>query len=60
MSRQQHSTSSGNETGSKPEDETLSHTILFRSRFGVSDTADDVRSQDRHESQKRRNESIGT
>ena len=45
-SRQQHSTRSGNETRSKSQDETHSHEILIHSRFGISETADDVISQD--------------
>ena len=44
--RQQHSTRSGNETRSKSQDETPSHEILVHSRFGISETADDVISQD--------------
>ena len=45
-SRQQHSTRSGNETRSKSQDETHSHEILFLSRFGTSETPNDVISQD--------------
>ena len=45
-SRQQHSTRSGNETRSKSQDETHSHEILIHSRFGTSETSNDVISQD--------------
>ena len=45
-SRQQHCTRSGNETRSKSQDETHSHEILIHSIFGISETADDVISQD--------------
>ena len=45
-SRQQYSTRSGNETRSKSQDETHSHEILIHSRFGISETADDVIGQD--------------
>ena len=41
-SRQQHSPRSGNETKSESQDETHSHEILIHSRFGISETADDV------------------
>ena len=41
-SRQQHSTRSGNETRSKSH----SHEILIHSRFGISETSNDVISQD--------------
>ena len=44
-SRQQHRTRSDNET-SKSQDETRSHDILFHSRFGISETAEDVIGQD--------------
>ena len=44
--RQQHSTRSGNETRRESQDETHSHEILIHSRFGISETADDVISQD--------------
>ena len=44
--RQQHSTRSGNETRSKSQDETHSHEIPIHSRFGISETSDDVISQD--------------
>ena len=44
-SRQQHSTRSGNETRSKSQDETHSHEILIHSRFGISETGNDVTSQ---------------
>ena len=49
-SRQQHSTRSGNETRSKSQDETHSHEIPIHSRFGISETFNDVISQDRCES----------
>ena len=39
------STSSGTETGSEQENETHTHAIPIHSRFGVSETAGDVRSQ---------------
>ena len=45
-SRQQHSTRSGNETRSKSQDETHSHEILIHSRFGISETFNDVICQD--------------
>ena len=45
-SRQQHSTRIGNETRSKSQDETHSHEILIHSRFGISETSNDVISQD--------------
>ena len=45
-SSQQHSTRSGNETRSESQDETHSHEILVHSRFGISETADDVIGQD--------------
>ena len=45
-SRQQHSTRSGNETRSKSQDETHSHEFLIHSRFGISETSNDVVSQD--------------
>ena len=45
-SRQQHSTRSGNETRSKSQDETHSHEILIHSRFGISETSNDIISQD--------------
>ena len=44
-SRQQHSTRSGGETRSKSQDETHSHEILIHSRFGISETSNDVISQ---------------
>ena len=44
--RQKHSTRSGNETRSESKDETRSHEFLFHSSFGISDTADDVISQE--------------
>ena len=44
--RDQTSTRSGNETRSKAQDETHSHEILIHSRFGISETANDVISQD--------------
>ena len=37
-----------------------SHTIPIQSRFGPSETADDVRNQERCESERHRNESTGT
>ena len=40
------STRSGNETSSESQDETHSHEILIHSRFDISETADDVISQD--------------
>ena len=43
---QQHSTRSGNETRSKSQDETHLHEILMHSRFGISETSNDVISQD--------------
>ena len=43
---QQHSTRSGNETRSESKDETHSHEILIHSRFGISETSNDVISQD--------------
>ena len=49
-SRQQHSTHSGNETRSESQDEKHSHKILIHSRFGISETFNDVFSQDRCES----------
>ena len=49
-SRQQHSTRSGNETRSKSQDEIHSHEIPIHSRFGISETFNDVISQDRCES----------
>ena len=58
--RQQHSTRSGNETRSKSQDETHSHEILIHSRFGISETFNDVISQDWCESEWHRNESAGT
>ena len=45
-SRQPQSTRSGNETRSKSQDETHSHEILIHSRFGFSETSNDVISQD--------------
>ena len=45
-SRQQHSPRSGNETRSKSQDVTHSHEILVHSRFGISETSNDVISQD--------------
>ena len=50
-SRQQHSTRSGNETRCKSQDETHSHEILIHSRLGISETFNDVISQDRCESE---------
>ena len=44
--RDQTSTRSGNETRSKAQDETHSHEIIIHSRFGISETANDVISQD--------------
>ena len=44
--RDQTSTRSGNETRSKAQDETHPHEILIHSRFGISETANDVISQD--------------
>ena len=49
-SRQQHSTRSGNETRSKSQDETHSDEIPIHSRFGISETFNDVISQERCES----------
>ena len=45
-SRQQHSTGSCNETRSKSQGDAHSHEIPFHSRFGIPETADDVRSED--------------
>ena len=45
-SRQQHSTRNGNETRSKSKHETHALEILIHSRLGISETADDVISQD--------------
>ena len=45
---------------SKPENGTHSHAIHLRSGFGLSETADDVRNSDRCESERHRDESIGT
>ena len=59
-SRQQHSTRGGNETRSESQDETHSHEILIRSRFGIPETADDVISQDWCEPERHRDESAGT
>ena len=46
VSRQQHSTYSGYETRNKSQDETHSHEIFNHSRFGISETFNDVISQD--------------
>ena len=59
-SRQQHSTRSGNETRSESQDETHSHDILIHSRFGISETSNDVISQDWCESERHRNDCAGT
>ena len=44
--RQQQSTRSGSETRSESQDETHSHEIIIHLKLGISETADDVISQE--------------